>query len=147
MRKPGAVDENRPDSVVSSAGFRAAGIRKDVRMYSLKNWFLSVYSERMQERNALDHKLLKRQMTADFADLLILLLRDGLCYFLLLNKVLTGQISAGMFVILFAAISNFSNCVNEIVKYYGELKGDCRRSIVYIIFKCAVSVWKSEPEK
>lgn len=100
---------------------------KDVRMYSLKNWFLSVYSERMQERNALDHKLLKRQMTADFADLLILLLRDGLCYFLLLNKVLTGQISAGMFVILFAAVSNFSNCVNEIVKYYGELKGDCRQ--------------------
>ena len=100
---------------------------KDVRMYSLKNWFLSVYSERMQERNALDHKLLKRQMTADFADLLILLLRDGLCYFLLLNKVLTGQISAGMFVIMFAAVSNFSNCVNEIVKYYGELKGDCRQ--------------------
>ena len=54
---------------------------KDVRMYSLKNWFLSVYSERMQERNALDHKLLKRQMTADFADLLILLLRDGLVLF------------------------------------------------------------------
>lgn len=66
-------------------------------------------------------------MTADFADLLILLLRDGLCYFLLLNKVLTGQISAGMFVIMFAAVSNFSNCVNEIVKYYGELKGDCRQ--------------------
>ena len=40
---------------------------KDVRMYSLKNWFLSVYSERMQERNALDHKLFKRQMTADFS--------------------------------------------------------------------------------
>ena len=100
---------------------------KDVRMYSLKNWFLSVYSERMQERNVLDHKLFKRQMTADFSDLLILLLRDGLCYFLLLNKVLTGQISAGMFVIMFAAVSNFSNCVNEIVKYYGELKGDCRQ--------------------
>ncbi len=65
---------------------------------------------------------------ADFADLLILLLRDGLCYFLLLNKVLTGQISAGMFVIMFAAVSNFSNCVNEIVKYYGELKGDCRQA-------------------
>ena len=81
----------------------------------------------MQERNALDHKLFKRQMTADFSDLLILLLRDGLCYFLLLNKVLTGQISAGMFVIMFAAVSNFSNCVNEIVKYYGELKGDCRQ--------------------
>mgnify|MGYP000192250096 CR=1 FL=1 len=36
-------------------------------------------------------------------------------------------ISAGMFVIMFAAVSNFSNCVNEIVKYYGELKGDCRQ--------------------
>ena len=32
-----------------------------------------------------------------------------------------------MFVIMFAAVSNFSNCVNEIVKYYGELKGDCRQ--------------------
>ena len=98
---------------------------KDIRMYSLQNWFLSFFHEVMNIRNQLDKKLLKKKLQADAADITILLIRDGICYIVLLVKICNGQITPGTFIVMFAAISRFSNCINEIVKSLNELKSDC----------------------
>lgn len=99
---------------------------KDIRMYSLKNWFMDVYHEMMDERGGLDRRLFRKKIWADISDLLILLLRDGLCYFILIKQILIGKISPGTFVIMFAAVNSFANCVNEIIRCYADSRADAQ---------------------
>jgi ABC-type multidrug transport system fused ATPase/permease subunit len=108
--------------ILSNADRFEAG--KDIRLYSMQKWFMSFYQDIMYSRDELDSRLFKKKISADLTDLLILLLRDGLCYYFLINKIVSGQITIGTFVIMLGAVNRFSECINEVFRNAGQLKKD-----------------------
>ncbi len=101
-----------------SANFQTA---KDVRLYSMKPWFLSIFQQVLKE----DRKRLVREHKKEYlpkvADAAILLVRDGIAYAYLIYYILQGNIGISDFVLYFGAITGFSAFVTEIVSNYNEI--------------------------
>ena len=88
---------------------------KDVRIYGLNKWFDSAYKSLVKEKLFWHRDFLKKSLSVDFADLLIILLRDGLAYYFLISMTLKGEITVDNFILYFAVIGSFTDWVNGVV--------------------------------
>ncbi|MGN1346498.1 MAG: ABC transporter ATP-binding protein [Eubacteriales bacterium] len=97
---------------LKSSDFAAA---KDIRIYSMADWFKEMYRLLSAERAEWDRKLIVRSFLSRIADLVVILLRDGAAYALLIAMTLRGEITVDKFVLYFAAISSFASFIGGIL--------------------------------
>jgi len=80
-----------------------------------------MYKELYVKRLLWDKKLLIRNLPVYLVELLIILVRDGLAYFILIKMVLSNEIGIDSFVLYFAAISGFADWVGSIITNAGTI--------------------------
>ncbi|NLC43861.1 MAG: ABC transporter ATP-binding protein, partial [Clostridiales bacterium] len=104
--------------VTKSADFDSA---KDIRIYGLNKWFSQTYKSLANERLSWDKKLMSKSFTINLADLIVILLRDGFAYYILISMTLRGEITVDYFVLYFAAIGSFATWIGGIIGKWNEV--------------------------
>lgn len=114
------TDLNRKLEYINSLPGDFAGA-KDIRVYSMASWLRDCYRELSAERGKWDKKTVKYSFLSRMADLLVILLRDGISYALLIAMVLGGEITVEEFILYFAAISSFAGWVSGVIDCWNRM--------------------------
>ncbi len=96
-------------------------LAKDVRIYSMASWLKACFKDLCAEQTEWDRKTVQRKFVSRIADLLVILIRDGGAYALLIHMFYQGEISVDQFVLYFAAISSFASWVDGIISCWNKL--------------------------
>lgn len=94
---------------------------KDIRVYGMAGWFRELYRELLQKDLDWTKRASLREFLSRLADLLVILLRDGAAYAVLILEAVRGQITAEQFVLYFAAVSSFAGFVGSIVSEWNAI--------------------------
>ena len=97
----------------------AAG--KDIRIYGMAEWFRGLFTSLDSEIDRWDTKLALKKFLSQLSDLIVILLRDGIAYLILIRMTLHGEITVDKFVLYFAAISSFATWVGNILNVWNKL--------------------------
>lgn len=89
---------------------------KDIRLYGMGKWFCNMTEMFMDERHRIKKGVEYRSFASAAVNFLIVLLRDGGAYIYLIFKAIAGEISAGDFVLYFAAIGQFAGWFSGLVE-------------------------------
>ncbi len=89
-------------------------VAKDIRIYGINEWFKRAYKLLIDERLKWDKKLFRKGLAIVFSDLIIILLRDGFAYFVLIKMVLANEIMVDNFILYFAAVGTFATWIGGI---------------------------------
>lgn len=104
--------ESRPDD------FTAA---KDIRIYGMSTWLRECFRDLSEERGRWDKKTVQYSFLSRIADLLVILIRDGGAYALLITMFLRDEITVSDFVLYFGAISSFATWVGGIIDCFNRI--------------------------
>lgn len=88
---------------------------KDIRIYSMASWLCECFRELSAKNEQWNKKIVKKSFLSRIADLVVILIRDGGAYALLIWMFYHGEITVDQFVLYFAAISSFASWVGEII--------------------------------
>lgn len=97
------------------------GSAKDIRIYGLNSWFTETYKSLTKERIFWDKKLIRKSFIINLTDLVVILLRDGIAYFILISMVLRGEITVDNFILYFAAMGSLATWVGGIIGKWNEV--------------------------
>lgn len=89
---------------------------KDIRLYHMEEWFCGTWKLLLDRITMWRQKVRNRYLMADMVGAFTLFLRDSIAYGYLILNVSSGRISAGDFVLYFAAVTEFSEFVKRIGK-------------------------------
>lgn len=119
--RPQRSDITRKQAYVAerSSDFAAA---KDIRVYGMADWLKGIYHELSDQSVSWQKKLSTRQFLTSLVDLVIILLRDGTAYAVLIAMTVQGEITVDQFVLYFAAISGFATYVGNIMTAWNEMQ-------------------------
>jgi ABC-type multidrug transport system fused ATPase/permease subunit len=111
-----AETDKRQNYIIKTSSDYTSG--KDIRLYSMSDLFISLRDILLnkQVKNSRDKNM--KALKASYVDVLIVLLRDGLSYTYLVYMTITKQISIPDFIMYFAAITQFSKFVANIIEAY-----------------------------
>lgn len=93
---------------------------KDIRIYSMASWLRECYHDLSEQRAKWDRKTVKKSFLSRIADLVVILIRDGGAYALLIYMFYSDDISIDEFVLYFAAISSFASWVGGIISCWNK---------------------------
>lgn len=93
---------------------------KDIRIYSMASWLRECYRDLSEQRAKWDRTVVKKSFLSRIADLVVILIRDGGAYALLIHMFYTGKIGIDEFVLYFAAISSFASWVGGIISCWNK---------------------------
>ena len=93
---------------------------KDIRIYSMASWLRECYRDLSEQRAKWDRTTVKKSFLSRIADLVVILIRDGGAYALLIHMFYTGKIGIDEFVLYFAAISSFASWVGGIISCWNK---------------------------
>lgn len=94
---------------------------KDIRIYGMEEWLRQRFRDLSAQRAGWDRRDVRHRLGMSIPDLLLILIRDGGAYALLLAMFLKGGITVSQFVLFFAAISSFAEWVDGIVRCWNGL--------------------------
>lgn len=94
---------------------------KDIRIFAMKDWIYDIYNTNMKLFQNFQMKIQSKQLVADIIDCIAVVLREGIAYAYLIWQVLNFGLSVDNFVLMFAAISGFSNWITGILNNCSEL--------------------------
>ena len=106
--------ENKLDYVENICGDVKAA--KDVRIYHLADWFMTVHTSIMQNYARVRANIQNHYFLSGGVDALTLLLRDCIAYVYLIHAVQSGQITIEYFVLCFGAITGLSAWISQIIR-------------------------------
>lgn len=109
-QKLGHVEELPDDSAAA----------KDIRIYSMASWLRECYRDLSEQRAKWDRTTVKKSFLSRIADLVVILIRDGGAYALLIHMFYNGKIGIDEFVLYFAAISSFASWVGGIISCWNK---------------------------
>ncbi|RHQ54228.1 ABC transporter ATP-binding protein [Firmicutes bacterium AF25-13AC] len=109
-QKLGHVEELPDDSAAA----------KDIRIYSMASWLRECYRDLSDQRSKWDRNVVKKSFLSRIADLVVILIRDGGAYALLIHMFYSGKIGIDEFVLYFAAISSFASWVGGIISCWNK---------------------------
>lgn len=115
-----SADINNKLVYIENAAYDEEG-GKDIRLFSMKNWFVSMKNTWLKRMLKLYSKSRSIYMISSFTDVFMIFLRDGLAYLYLIILVSRGDVSIASFVLYFGAIAGFSNWFNSIINQTHEL--------------------------
>ena len=95
---------------------------KDIRIYGLAGWFRELYRDAAGQSQKWNDKKRNRSFLVRLADLLLILIRDGAAYALLILMTARGEMSPDRFVLCFGAISSFAGFIGDIVSAFGNIR-------------------------
>lgn len=93
---------------------------KDIRIYSMAAWLRECYRDLSEQRAKWDRTTVKKSFLSRIADLIVILIRDGGGYALLIHMIYIGDIGIDEFVLYFAAISSFVSWVGGIISCWNK---------------------------
>ena len=93
---------------------------KDIRIYSMASWLRECYRDLSDQRSKWDRNVVKKSFLSRIADLVVILIRDGGAYALLIHMFYSGKIGIDEFVLYFAAISSFASWVGGIISCWNK---------------------------
>ena len=96
---------------------------KDVRLYGMNKWFINMYKTLTKERLTWDRKFAGKYYISNIADALLILLRDGFAYAILIYMVINGSIKVDEFILCFGAIGSFAGLVGGIFNGFIGING------------------------
>lgn len=96
-------------------------IGKDIRLYSMAAWLREMADNTKRDKRKWDQKLADRQFLSMFINGLLVFLRDGAAYAYLIYLTQNSTITAGEFILYFAAISGLGEWLSLITTGIGEL--------------------------
>ena len=94
---------------------------KDIRIYGMAEWFGSLFRGLHHDISKWETTLAHKRFLSQLADLVVILVRDGVAYWILITMTLQGQITVDKFVLYFAAISSFATWVGNILNGWNQL--------------------------
>lgn len=100
-------------------------LAKDIRIFTLSNWLNSIYDSTLK---LADGFIKKRELIYCFTclvEVILLILRNGIAYYYLINKMLETSMSVSQFLLYFNAFSGFTDWINGILDNCMELNKDC----------------------
>ena len=107
------------DYIVKKAlDFSAA---KDVRLYQVKKWFTKVGDETIVKEEKIVRSVAKRSFLVALVNAVLVLIRDGAAYAVLVYTFLQGNMSVGDLLVYLAVISTFGTWLRGIVEYYSAV--------------------------
>lgn len=89
---------------------------KDIKIFGLRSWMEEIYSRTMDVYTAFQSRVQGKYVLAGVADLILTLLRNGIAYSYLIGLILQGELEVSRFLLLFTAVSGFSEWINGILK-------------------------------
>ena len=102
-----------------TADFRAG---KDIRIYGMAGWLRQVYSDLCGQRAFWNRQMAWRSFLSRIADLVVILLRDGAAYALLIKMTLEGELTVDRFLLYFSAISMFAAFIGNIMTEWNGIR-------------------------
>lgn len=93
---------------------------KDIRIYSMASWLRECHRDLSDQRSKWDRNVVKKSFLSRIADLVVILIRDGGAYALLIHMFYSGKIGIDEFVLYFAAISSFASWVGGIISCWNK---------------------------
>lgn len=96
---------------------------KDIRIYGLTDWLIGKYRSTMKERMSWNVKVAGKNSLSSFVDVLLILARDSVAYFVLITMVLKGQITVDNFVLYMAAVGSYATMIGGIINTFSDLSG------------------------
>ncbi len=97
------------------------GIAKDMRVYSMAGWLKELHGALEEEKAEVDRGKVRRLFLTRLVGLVVILLRDGAAYAVLITMILKGEITPDKFVLYFAAISSFADWVARILDSWNRI--------------------------
>ena len=110
---------NQVSYIERKAGEAASG--KDVRLYAMRKWFLSLHERLLETLLEIDHREENRNTLSVLVDAVLVLLRDGLAYVYLIHEIAEGRMAVSDFVFYCGAIAGFSQWITQMVKQAGAI--------------------------
>jgi ABC-type multidrug transport system fused ATPase/permease subunit len=110
---------------------------KDIRIYGAYGWLSGLFRSLYKTYIKAERKVLSRDMHAQLADALMILIRDGVAYAFLIWLVLNDLMTLGDFVFIFAAIGALAGWVTGILTASADLARaciemeDCRKELAF----------------
>jgi ATP-binding cassette subfamily B protein len=96
-------------------------LAKDLRLYGMHGWIGAMRKRSKSEADTIDGGTQNRRTQASLVGAVMVLLRDGVAYALLVHLLLTGSLALGDFVLMFAAVGAFAGWVQGVITEAGEL--------------------------
>lgn len=96
---------------------------KDIRIYGLTDWLIGKYRSTMKERMSWNVKVAGKNSLSSFVDVLLILARDSVAYFVLITMALKGQITVDNFVLYIAAVGSYATMIGGIIGTFSDLSG------------------------
>ena len=97
------------------------GAAKDIRIFGMKSWLEELYAKVMAAYMAFQGKAQNASLRAEFADLVLIFLRNGVVYAYLIYMVLQQNLGVAEFLLLFSAAGGFSEWVSGLLEGFGTL--------------------------
>ena len=94
---------------------------KDIRLYGAIGWLTGLYRKQYSKYRKNERSIMTKDMQAQLIDALMILLRDAAAYAFLIWLVLSGQMTLGDFVFIFAAIGALAGWISGILTGASDL--------------------------
>ena len=105
--------------VEKKAGDRS--LAKDVRIFGMESWLGGLLDKYLRLRQDFYMKRERVYLLADFTDLFLGVLRNGIAYSYLLHMALSGKLGAAEFLLYFSAVSGFTAWISGIMEGFSTL--------------------------
>ena len=96
---------------------------KDIRIYGLTDWIIQKYRDTMKRRMSWNIRVARKNFMASFAGIMLILLRDGLAYFILISMTLKNQITVDNFVLYLGAVGSYASMIGGIISTFSDMSG------------------------
>lgn len=101
---------------------RGLSIAKDIRVYSMREWISQLATAARLDRKEVDDRVQGHQSAAVMANGIIVLLRDGIVYAVLIYLALKDRLTVGDFALYAAAVNGLGEWLSQITKSVGEFR-------------------------
>lgn len=96
---------------------------KDIKLYDLGGLISALFVKEEDNKNKWRRRCSLNTFFSKAVDALLILMRDGTAYFVIIRKLLMGEILAGDFAFYFGLITAFSGFLSDIADSVNELSG------------------------
>ncbi len=101
---------------------RGLSIAKDIRVYSMREWIRQMATLARLDKRKVDEKVQGYQVFVLVINSIVVLLRDGIVYFILIMLNLRGAITIGEFALYAAAVTGMGEWLTQITTGIGLFK-------------------------
>lgn len=95
-------------------GMRGLKEAKDIRIYSMRGILREINKGIIAEKETVETKIQKWELSHMMITALLIFIRDGFCYFYLITRFLEGEMSIGNFTVYFAVITGVGEWLTKL---------------------------------